>query len=274
MKIIMRPPSDAFRRALSKHPLGGQIDPEAARRQHEWLRAEMARAGAEIVLLDPDPELPDAPFVQDVMITFTRADEPQGGSALLVATRPGAPSRRPEVPAVIAAARQLIPPGCRVMEIEGPGTMDGGDILIFGERVIIGISGRTNREGAEQLKEAVDELGYTSFLCPVSDGRLHFASAITRVRPDCAIGTLVGYRDLDAAGPDVLPKDEIRRIIIPDDELPAHNVVLVSDTLFVPAGNPVSVGLLRESGEHVVEVPFEHFTRADAGLTCLTGVVF
>ena len=50
--------------------------------------------------------------------------------------------------------------------------------------------------------------------------------------------------------------------------------MLINDTLFVPAGNPVSVGLLREAGEHVVEVPFEHFTRADAGLTCLTGVVF
>jgi dimethylargininase len=178
------------------------------------------------------------------------------------------------VPSVIAAARELIPPGCRVMEIEEPGTMDGGDILIFGERVIIGISGRTNREGAQQLKEAVDELGYRSFLCPVSDSRLHFASAITRVRPHRAIGTAVGYRDLDAAGRDVLPEDEIQRIVVPDDELPAHNVVLVNDTLFVPAGNPVSVGLLREAGENVLEVPFEHFTRADAGLTCLTGVVF
>jgi dimethylargininase len=274
MKIIMRPPSDAFRHALSKHPLGGQIDPQAARRQHEWLRAAMTGAGADIVLLDPDPDLPDAPFVQDVMISFTRADDPQGGSALLVATRPGAPSRRPEVPSVIAAARRLIPLGCRVMEIEEPGTMDGGDILIFGKRVIIGISGRTNHEGAEQLQAAVDELGYASFLCPVSDGRLHFANAITGVRPDCAIGTAVGYRDLDAVGRDVLPKDEIRRIVIPDAELPAHNVVLINDTLFVPAGNPVSVGLLRDVGENVVEVPFEHFTRADAGLTCLMGVVY
>ena len=274
MKIIMRPPRAAFRRALSKHPLGGQIDPQAARRQHEWLRAEMTKAGAEIVLLDPDPDLPDAPFVQDVMITFTRAEDPQGRSALLVATRPGAPSRRPEVPSVMAAARELIPPGCRVMEIEEPGTMDGGDILIFAERVIIGVSGRTNREGAEQLQAAVDELGYKTFLCPVSDGRLHFASAITRVRPDCAIGTAIGYRDLDAAGPDVLPRDQIRRIVIPDEELPAHNVVLINDSLFVPAGNPISVGLLREAGEHVVEVPFEHFTRADAGLTCLMGVVY
>ena len=30
----------------------------------------------------------------------------------------------------------------------------------------------------------------------------------------------------------------------------------------------------RAAGENVVEVPFEHFTRADAGLTCLMGVVY
>jgi dimethylargininase len=273
MKIIMRPPSDAFRRALTKHPLGGHTDPQAAQRQHAWLREKMAQAGADIVLLDPDPDLPDAPFVQDVMIAFTRADEPSGHSALLVATRPGAPSRRPEVASVIAVARQLVPPDCHFLQIEEPGTMDGGDILVFGRRVIIGLSGRTNRAGAEQLRAAVEDLGYRAFLCPVSDGRLHFASAITRVRPDCAIGTAVGYRDLDAAGPDVLPENEVRRIVIPDEELPAHNVVLINETLFVPAGNPVSVGLLREAGEHVVEVPFEQFTRADAGLTCLMGIV-
>ena len=35
MKIIMRPPGEAFRRALSKHPLGDRIDPGAALR-HLW----------------------------------------------------------------------------------------------------------------------------------------------------------------------------------------------------------------------------------------------
>jgi dimethylargininase len=273
VKIIMRPPSEAFRRALSKHPLGDQIDPVAAMRQHKELRAKMTKAGADIVLLPADPDLPDAPFVQDVIVSFPRPDEPEGRCSLLVATRPGAPSRRPEVPSVLAVARRLVPPVCRVLEIEEPGTLDGGDVLVYGRRVVIGLSGRTNRHGAEQLHEAVSALGYRAFLCPVSDDRLHFASAITRVRPGRFIGTQRGYDDLDAAGPEVLPREEIERIVIPDEEIVAHNVVLIRDSLFVPSGNPVSVGLLRAAGEHVVEVDFEHFTRADAGLTCLMGMV-
>jgi dimethylargininase len=251
-----------------------QIDPAAALRQHEGLRAEMIKAGADIVLLLPDPTNPDAPFVQDVMITFPPPDDPAGQSILLVAARPGVPSRQPEVASVLAAARDLVPPECRMMSIEAPGTLDGGDVLLYGDRVVVGLSGRTNRAGAEQLRRALEEVDYRVFLCPVSNGRLHFASAITKVRANRFIGTSVGYADLDAVGTEVLPKDEIERLVIPDEELPAHNVVLIDETLFVPAGNPISVGMLEEAGEHVVEVPFDRFTCADAGLTCLMGVVF
>lgn len=270
----MRPPSEAFRHAISKHPLRSQLDPAAALRQHEGLRAEMIKAGADIVLLPPDPVNPDAPFVQDVMITFPPPDDPSGHSVLLVATHPGAPARRPEVAAVVAAARDLVPPDCRVMSIEPPGTLDGGDVLLYGDRVVVGLSGRTNRAGAEQLGRALEEIAYKVSLCPVSDGRLHFASAITKVRANRFIGTSIGYADLDAMGTDVLPEDQIERLLIPDEESPAHNVVLIGDTLLVPTGNPISACMLKEAGEHVVEVPFDQFTCADAGLTCLMGIVF
>jgi dimethylargininase len=274
VRIIMRAPSAAYAEAISRHPERARLDPSAALRQHEALRAAMVEAGADIVLLPPDPANPDAPFVQDVMIAFPPPDDPAGRSVLLVATRPGSPARRPEVAAVAAAARELVPPACRHLTIEAPGTLDGGDVLLFGDRVIIGLSGRTERAGAEQLAAPLRELGFRVYLCPVSDGRLHFASAITKVRAGRFIGTRVGFADVDAAGPDVMPAAEIERIVIPDEELPAHNVVLVGDTVFVPAGNPRSVRMLEEAGERVVEVPFEQFTWADAGLTCLMGLVY
>ncbi len=271
MTYIMRPPSPAFSRALSKHPLGHLIDVEEAVRQHAGVVAAMRGAGARIEMLPPDPELPDAPFVQDTMVSFRRTHDPRGGSALLVATRPGAPSRRPEVAAVMAAAGRLIPSDCRRLTIEAPGTMDGGDVLIWDDRVVIGLSSRTNEAGARQLAPAVAALGYRVWLCPVTDDRLHFASAVTVVGPGRLIGTAVGFADLDAVSPDILAG--VDRVLIPDEELPAHNVLRVGETVIVPAGNPVAVGLLRERGESVVEVEYDQFTRADAGLTCLVGLV-
>ena len=129
VNIIMRPPSEAFARAISTHPRHTELDPAKALRQHEALRAAMIEAGAQIVLLEPDLVNPDAPFVQDVTVTFPAPGDPGGRSVLLVATRPGAPTRRPEVSSVLAAAQTLVPAGCRLLTIEEPGTLEGGDVL-------------------------------------------------------------------------------------------------------------------------------------------------
>ena len=118
MRIIMRPPGAAYANAISTHPCHARLDVTAALHQHEALRALMVQAGADVVLLPPDPVDPDAPFVQDVMISFPPPDDPAGRSVLLVATRPGAPARRPEVAAVVAAARALVPAACRLLEIQ------------------------------------------------------------------------------------------------------------------------------------------------------------
>lgn len=268
---VMRPPDDSFVRALSGHPLGHLIDVRAARRQHAGVAAAMRAAGADILMLPAETGLPDAPFVQDTMITFAAASEPGGRSALLVATRPGAVSRRPEVASVRSAAEALVPPDCRRVAIEAPGTMDGGDVLMWDDNVVIGISGRTNQDGARQLVPHVESLGYRVWVCPVGDARLHFASAITVVGPARLIGTAIGFADLDAVSPKIL--DGVDRVLIPDEELPGHNVLPVGDTVIIPTGNPVATALLRERGERVVEVAYDQFTRADAGLTCLVGLV-
>jgi dimethylargininase len=149
--------------------------------------------------------------------------------------------------------------------------MDGGDVLVWGDRVAIGVSGRTNEHGARQLLEAVRQLGYRAWLCPVSDTRLHFASAVTVVNPTRLIGTTIGFADLGAVSPDLLAG--VDRVLIPHAELPAHNVLNINGTIVIPAGNPIAVDLLRKRGETVVEVPYDQFTRADAGLTCLLGAV-
>ncbi len=120
MRVIVRPPGEAFRRALSEHPGRETIDPAAAGRQHEAFVAALRAAGVTLVEMPADDELPDACFVSDVLICLPRAGDPGGPAAVAVATRPGAPTRRPEVAAVVETARGLLGAACPVAEIAAP----------------------------------------------------------------------------------------------------------------------------------------------------------
>lgn len=285
MKVIVRPPGEAFRHALSEHPDKDTIDLALAGRQHAAFVAALRAAGVTLVELPADDRLPDACFVSDVLITLppapgrsgaTGTDDQAGGLApavLAVATHPGAPSRRPEVATVVAAARPLLGPTCTVTAIAAPGTLDGGDVIVYGDRIAIGLSQRTNRQGAEQLAELVRSAGYRPFLCPV-EGRLHLASWVAVVRPDLLIGVAGGFASLDDAGPDVAPPGEVARIVLPDDEVVAANVLPLGGKVFVAAGNPRAVAALRTAGEEVVEADLSEFTKADGGPTCLISHVF
>ncbi len=185
MRVIVRPPGEAFRRALSEHPGRETIDPAAARRQHEAFVTALRAAGVTLVELPADDELPDACFVSDVLITLPRAVDPGGPAAVAVATRPGAPSRRPEVAAVLARARGLLGATCPVAEIAAPGTLEGGDVIVYGDRVAIGVSKRTDRRAAGRLADLVRGAGYRAFLCPV-EGRLHLATWAASCGPTCS----------------------------------------------------------------------------------------
>jgi dimethylargininase len=266
MRLIMRPPSEAMRRALSEHPERDQIDPARAERQHAAYVSALESAGVSVLLLASEHEMPDACFTWDTLVAFPQAGT-ERPAALLVAARPGEPSRRPEVASVLRCARVLAP-AAELVEIREPGTLDGGDVITYGDRVAIGVSARTNEAGARQLAEAVERLGYRAFLCPVND-RLHLASAVSPLGATRLLGTSAGYRSLDSAGPEVAPERELDRIVIADDDLAAANVLVAGGQCFVVRGHPAAVGVMRRAGEKVVEVDLKDFVRADGGPTCL-----
>ncbi len=268
VRLIMRPPGEALRRALSDHPQRDRIDPERAVSEHAAYARAIQAAGVLVTILPAEPNQPDACFTWDTVLAFAR---PTGGrTVLLVAARPGEASRRPEVASVLACAR-LMAPDAEVVEITEPGTLDGGDVITYGRRVAIGISARTNEAGARQLAAAVQRIGYQAFLCRVDD-RLHLASAVTPIRASRLIGTASGFRSLDAAGPEVAP-DEVERLVIPDGEVAGANVLAVGGRCFVARGYPSAVEAMRNAGEWVIEVELDEFLRADGGPTCLVAPV-
>lgn len=247
MRALVRPPSPAFAEALGQVEANAPIDLALALRQHADYAAALARLGCELVALAPDDTLPDACFVEDTAIVL--------GECALV-TRPGAPSRRPEVTAVAAA---LARHGLTLTAMEAPATLDGGDVLVLGKTVWVGLSNRTNREGFEGLSAFAKRRGYDTKMANVPPGTLHLkchASPLDRETLLCV--------------PGLLGEARARRVEVPVHEAYAANAVAIGRSVLCAAGFPGTHERLAAAGFEPVPLHNSEFAKADGSLTCLS----
>jgi dimethylargininase len=250
-RAVVRPPAATFANGITA---SGLCPPDLplALEQHEAYCRALERLGLSLVRLDADPRFPDSTFVEDAAIVTP-------GGAIL--TRPGAPSRAGEVPAIGAALRMWFPD---LAEIVAPGTVDGGDVCDAGDHFFIGLSHRTNREGAAQLAEWLARLGLGSSVIDIREipALLHLKTGLS----------WLGERRLLAAGEiaqhAALSGWEVVRV--PEGEEYAANCIRVNDTLLVPRGFPVTEALLGGLGHQAFPLDISEYRRMDGGLSCLS----
>jgi dimethylargininase len=244
---IVRPPTANAGDGLTTSDLGPPDFERMLAQHREYVRI-LGSLGIEIIMLDADEHYPDACFVEDTAVVTPD---------VAVVTRPGAVPRRGEEAAVeprLAALRS-------VARIEAPGTVDGGDILVMGERVLIGLSERTNEEGAGQLSRILEVYGMQCTTLDAGEG-LHLKSSIN------ALGN---YRLLVTPEFSELPElSTFERVVIPADENYAGNSLCVNDHVLVPAGFPATRDLIEKLGTKTVETDVSEFRKMDGGLTCLS----
>jgi dimethylargininase len=227
------------------------IDPGRAAAQHAAYERALVHAGCHLVSLPAVPDLPDAVFVEDVALVL---DE------VAVVLRPGAPSRRPET----ASVARALAPYRALAAIDGPGTLDGGDVLRVGRTLYVGAGGRSNEAGIRGLRAAVEPLGYAVRPVPLA-GCLHLKSAVTLVAADTA---LINRRWVDAAGfPDLGLLD------VHPDEPDAANALLVGTTVIYPGSHPRTRRRLEERGIDVLAVDVAELEKAEGAVTCCS-IVF
>jgi dimethylargininase len=248
---LVRPPAETFAAGISSAGLGAP-DLALAREQHEGYCQALERLGLSLVRLPPDPEFPDSTFVEDAAIVA-------GGSAIL--TRPGAPSRRGEVPSVGAALGAYL---AEVDAITAPGTLDGGDVCEAGEHCFIGVSARTNTDGAAQLAAWLGRRGIGARTIDIRaiPGLLHLKTGLAWLgaRRLLAAGALAGHEALRGW--------EVVRV--PAGEEYAANCVRVHDAVLVARGFPGTAALLGGLGNDIVPLEMSEFRKMDGGLSCLS----
>jgi dimethylargininase len=217
-----------------------------ATRQHRRYAELLGELGCEVRKIPPAPELPDAVFVEDTAIVL---DE------IAVITRPGAVSRRPETEAVAAA----LAPHRTLASILAPGTLDGGDVLRTGRTLYVGMSGRSNAEGAAQLARLTEPYGYS--VRPVAlTGCLHLKSAVTEVGD----GALL----YNPAWINRRPFDGLNLIEVDPLEPHGANALRVGMTVVHAAAWERTRGRLERSGVCTVAIDASELAKAEAGVTC------
>lgn len=248
-RALVRPPGASFVRAISTS--AAAIDVALAQAQHAEYRQALAAAGVQVEVLPSDDRYPDSCFMQDPAMVIR-------GRAII--NRPGATSRLGEEEALADLLASRFP----TTRIVAPGTLEGGDVLILPDRVVVGRSGRTNRAGIAQLAVALamheDEDPIPVVEVPV-DGYLHLLTAVTHLDRD----TLLAVEEFIL--PPALAGFEVLRV--PVDEAYACNVLGIGGKVIVPAGYPKTAALLRSHGFEVLPVPTTEFAKADGGVTCL-----
>jgi dimethylargininase len=228
------------------------ISAETAAKQHGAYEQAIAAAGFELVRMPDLDAHADGVFVEDTAILL-------GDHAVI--TRPGAKSRRPETDSTAAALAKDF----EVRHLDR-GTVDGGDVLLIGRTLYVGLSRRTDRQGASALSEAVAPLGYE--VAPVElDACLHLKSAASYLGQD-ADGRPRLLVNQDWIDPALF--DGIEPLSVAPDEPFAANVVRLGDRLIAAAVYPRTIGRLRQAGFNTVMVDVSELAKAEAGLTCMS----
>ena len=245
---IVRKPGKSFVNGITEAGLG-MPDYRKALQQHSSYTEALRQCGLDVRVLKADEEYPDSTFVEDVALLTP---------ACAIITRPGAPSRRGETASIREVLRNFFD---ETAEVAPPGTVDAGDIMQVGSHYYIGLSGRTNRAGADQVIRILEKQGLAG---STVDFRriLHLKTGISCLESNNLLvsGEFTFHPAFRA----------FNRIEVPASEAYAANSLWINGRVLVPAGNPVTKGRIEAAGYEVIELEMSEFRKLDGGLSCLS----
>ena len=248
---ITRSVSPRFNECEITHIERTPIDLDIAQKQHRGYVDALKKLGCDVLELPAESNLPDSVFVEDTAILLPEA---------AVITRPGADSRKPETESIA----QALSAHRKLLYLREPATLDGGDVLVVGKRIFIGLSTRSNNEAVVQLSELLNEFGYTVTGVHLHDC-LHLKSAVTRVDDK----TLLINRDWV----DTEFFADYELIAVDPTEPYAGNCLPIGDAVIFPASFPKTRGNLEARGYKIVSVEVDELAKAEGAVTCCSLVL-
>ncbi len=250
--IVCEPQKEYFHVADPKaHNIGQVANKAKATRQHQQLRALLRQSGCRVINLKEMPGHPNSVFARDTSLVT-----PKG----YIKLRMGLRTRRGEEGWAAAALDSMGVPCAG--EIEEPGTVEGGDVILAGIVVFVGRSRRTNLSGVRQLSQFLASMGYEVRTIVLPPSYLHIGGAMSVVGPK----TVLGYQN-------VFPKgffEGFKTIEIPELDSSSANVISLGvREVIVEKSNSIAAHSLRKAGFTVHSVDLSEFLKGRGGPSCL-----
>lgn len=243
---ITRKISPRFNECEITHIDRTPINIEIAERQHnEYIKALQA-LNCDVIELPAEKDLPDSVFVEDTAFILPE---------VAVITRPGADSRKP----VIDSIMQALLPYKKILQVKDPATVDGGDVLVLGKNIYIGLSTRSNLQAVEQLNILLKDFGYQVLGIELTDC-LHLKSAVTKVDDKTLLINPNWVDSTYFSGFDLIP--------IHASEDFAANCLPLNGQIIYPTSFPHTQKLLENKGYKIKNVNLDELAKAEGAVTC------
>ena len=252
-RVVVCSPGDGYFHVgdLKKHNIVEPADPERTTEQHDALKRCLADFGAEAINV---PELADHP--NSVFTRETALCTPRG----YIRLRMGLQTRQGEEEWMGRILTSLGEP--LVGEIEAPGTVEGGDVILAGSVAFVGRSIRTNERGVEQLAAYLSAMGHEVRVIPLPDSILHLDKAMMLVGPDRAIYCRGLIPDASLGGFDMIE-------VVCAGGTTANVICLGENEVIVERSNQKVTEELTAEGIVVHELDLSEFVKGSGGPNCL-----
>lgn len=227
----------------------GQVDYENALKQHDAYVEALKKTGVEVTFIETLEEYPDSCFVEDTAVLTSKC---------AIICNSGLNSRSGEKTSAYKAIKDYYK---NIEEIKSPGTIEGGDVMMVDDYFYIGLSNRTNKEGARQFIEILRKYDLDGTTVPLSEV-LHLKTGASYLDNN---NLLLSGEFID----DPIFKD-FNKIIIPKDEEYAANCIWMNGYVLVPEGYPKVKKTLEDLGYEIIEVDTSEYRKIDGSPSCLS----
>ena len=246
---IVRRPGHSLVNGITSAPELGKPDYGLAIKQHDAYIEALKSCGVGVTVLKADERFPDSCFVEDVAVCTRK---------FAVITNPGASSRKGEEIEIIEVIKKYYND---IEYIEKPGTLEGGDVMMVKDHFYIGLSKRTNREGAEQLIKVLGKYGMSGSIVEISE-MLHLKSGLAYLEDNVLLVTGEFINNLEFK--------KFNKIMIDEEETYSANCIRVNDYVLVPADYPKTKEKIEAAGFKVIVVDTSEYRKVNGGLSCLS----